>query len=123
MTKHVPNVDGIVPIFHVRDVAAAAAYYTDTLGFSQSFRLKTYVGLELGSCELHVAEAAEGRQVVGAGNAYAFCQDIDGYYAALKAAGAHIRSELQERAYGMRDFSVVDLDGNQLTFGSELDRV
>jgi hypothetical protein len=37
--------------------------------------------------------------------------------------GAKVLKPPQDYAYGMRDFDVVDLDGNQLTFGMGTDSV
>jgi uncharacterized glyoxalase superfamily protein PhnB len=38
-------------------------------------------------------------------------------YAELAARGAKVIKPPQNYDYGMRDFDVIDLDGNQLTFG------
>ena len=46
-----------------------------------------------------------------------FVSDVDGVYAELAARGAKVLKPPQNYDYGMRDFDVVDLDGNQLTFG------
>jgi uncharacterized glyoxalase superfamily protein PhnB len=40
-------------------------------------------------------------------------------HADLLSRGADVIKAPQDYAYGMRDFDVVDLDGNQLTFGME----
>jgi hypothetical protein len=40
-------------------------------------------------------------------------------YQELKSRGARILHEPKDCPYGMRDFDVLDLDGNQLTFGME----
>jgi uncharacterized glyoxalase superfamily protein PhnB len=42
---------------------------------------------------------------------------VDVYYARLRQAGAHVTVALAERAYGMRDFRIVDPNGNELSFG------
>jgi uncharacterized glyoxalase superfamily protein PhnB len=68
-----------------------------------------------------IFSASESRQIIGAGTAYVICDEIDAYFASIKAAGATARSEPQDRIYGMRDFAVLDPDGNQLTFGCDLD--
>ena len=45
--------------------------------------------------------------------------DVDALHAELAARGAHVVKPPQDYAYGMRDFDVTDLDGNQLIFGME----
>ena len=109
----------IVPIFYVSDVSAAVEHYVTVLGFAHSFRYGTYAGLTLGSCELHVTDPGEARQIVGTGTAYVLCDEVDAYFAKIKAAGARLKTEPGDRTYGMRDFAVFDLDGNQISFGCD----
>jgi uncharacterized glyoxalase superfamily protein PhnB len=112
----------LVPVFHVKDVSASVDYYTQILGFTLSFRYGTYVGLKLGAFELHVTDPGEPRHVVGAGTAYMLCDEVDSYFFTLKAAGAKLKNHPENRVYGMRDFAVFDLDGNQLSFGCDADQ-
>ena len=119
VTKSRMKTTALIPIFHVSDVDAAARYYTQVLGFSQSFRYGTYVGLRLGGYELHITDPGEPRQIPGAGTAYVICDEVDEYFHKLKKAGAKLKSKPADRMYGMRDFAVFDPDGNQLTFGRD----
>ncbi len=48
-----------------------------------------------------------------------FCDEIDAYFAELKRKGARLKTEPKNYPYGMRDFVVLDLDGNHLGFGCE----
>lgn len=114
------RIRSIVPIFHVSDVDAAVHHYTTVLGFAQSFRYGTYAGLTLGPCEVHVTDIGESRHIVGAGTAYVLCDEVDGYFAKIKAAGARLKTEPANRSYGMRDFAVFDVDGNQISFGCDV---
>lgn len=112
----------LIPVFHVTDVDAAVRYYTAMLGFTQSFRYGTYVGLTLGACELHISDKGEPRHIVGAGTAYVFCDEVDAYFAQIKAAGARLRGKPQNEPYGHRNFAALDLDDNLLWFGCEVKR-
>lgn len=114
------NVHALIPIFYVANVDNACEFYTGTLGFTQAFRYGTYAGLRLEEHEIHITDPGEGRQIIGAGSAYVICEDVDGYFRRITAAGDSARSEPCERAYGMRNLSVLDPDGNQLTFGCSL---
>lgn len=109
----------IVPVFYVGDVDAAVSHYTDVLGFTLAFRYGTYAGVRLGSAELHLTDPGEPRQIAGAGTAYLLCDEVDAYFAKLKAAGARLKDAPEDRRYGMRDFAVFDPDGNQLIFGCD----
>jgi uncharacterized glyoxalase superfamily protein PhnB len=44
-------------------------------------------------------------------------KDVDSLHAELAARGAKVLKPPQDYDYGMRDFDVLDPDGNQLTFG------
>jgi catechol 2,3-dioxygenase-like lactoylglutathione lyase family enzyme len=108
-----------IPVFHVSDVDASVRFYTGVLGFSQSFRYGTYVGLKLGCCEIHICPPDDGDSRIGGGNAYIICDEVDEYFRKIKAAGAKPASEPGDRMYGMRDFVVHDPDRNQLSFGCD----
>jgi len=65
---------------------------------------------------LHLLAASETRRLPGNGGICVFVKDVDGIYAELAARGAKIVKAPQNYDYGMRDFDLVDLDGNHLTF-------
>ena len=109
----------IIPIFHVKDVEASLSFYTDVLGFVQSFRYGTYAGLKIGECEIHICPPDDDGSSTGGGEAYIICDEVDDYFARIVSAGAKPKSEPADRMYGMRDFSVVDPDGNELSFGCD----
>jgi hypothetical protein len=48
-----------------------------------------------------------------------FVKNVDGVYAELAARGVKAIKPPQNYDYGMHDFDVIDLDGNQLAFGME----
>jgi catechol 2,3-dioxygenase-like lactoylglutathione lyase family enzyme len=108
-----------IPVFHVKDVDVSVRFYTEVLGFAQSFRYGTYVGLKMGQCEIHICPPGDDGPRIGGGNAYIICDEVDGYFAKIRAAGAVPKSEPADRVYGMRDFVVFDPDGNQLSFGCD----
>lgn len=111
----------IIPVFHVTDVPVAVRFYTQVLGFAESFSFGTYVGLKLGDHEIHLTTPGDYQRAVGGGNAYIIVDDVDAYYAAACARGAQARSAPTDRAYCMRDFVLNDPDGNQLSFGKTLE--
>jgi hypothetical protein len=48
-----------------------------------------------------------------------FVNDVDSVHDELAGRGAKVIKAPQNYDYGMRDFDVIDLDGNHLTFGME----
>ena len=96
--------------------------YTNVLGFVQSFRYGTYVGLKIGTCEIHICPTGDDGPRIGGGDAYIICEEVDDYFAKIMADGAKPKSEPTDRVYGMRDFAILDPDDNQLSFGCDNER-
>jgi uncharacterized glyoxalase superfamily protein PhnB len=65
---------------------------------------------------LHLLSASQTSRLSGNGGVCVFVRDVDAVYA-LAARRARIVKPPQNYDYGMRDFDLIDLDGNQLTFG------
>ena len=68
---------------------------------------------------LHLLAAHQTKRLPGNGGICVFVKDVDLVHADLASRGANVIKEPQNYDYGMRDFDVVDLDGNHLTFGME----
>ena len=115
----------IVPVFQVSNLEASLKYYQEVLGFSEDFRFGNYAGVKLGTIDIHLTEQSqesrpEYRKAVGSGIAYVFCSEIDSYYVTLKKKGATLKYEPTDFPYGMREFMLVDLCGNHIAFGAEI---
>jgi uncharacterized glyoxalase superfamily protein PhnB len=113
---------GSATVFTVRDIASSLAYYRDALGFDVAFEYGEptyYVGLCRDDVALHLRAARDPAWVAGNSALCVFVDDVDALHAELAARGARVVKPPQDYAYGMRDFDVTDLDGNQLIFGME----
>lgn len=55
----------------------------------------------------------------GQSAASVFTADVDAFYAEITGRGATALSPPDDRPYGMRDFDILDPDGNSLCFGTE----
>lgn len=111
---------GAATVFVVRDVARSVAHYRDALGFTVTFQYGDptfYVCLCRDEVELHLLAAHRTSRLSGNGGICVFVRNVDAVHAELAARGANIVKPPQNYDYGMRDFDVVDPDGNQLTFG------
>ncbi len=105
-----------VPELPVADVERAQQHYRDALGFEIGW---LYPGKEIGS-------------VLRGGNVtiffrkrkppfepavlWVFAEDIDATHRELKALGANIVDPLATKPWGLRQFTVQDLDGNLFYF-------
>jgi catechol 2,3-dioxygenase-like lactoylglutathione lyase family enzyme len=121
MTAENPMMVGSATVFVVADIAKSAGHYRDVLGFEVAFEYGTpisYVGLCRDEVALHLLAANRTSRLPGNGGICIFVRDVDVVHAELAARGARILKPPQDYDYGMRDFDVLDLDGNQLTFGT-----
>ncbi|QQS11362.1 MAG: VOC family protein [Rhodospirillales bacterium] len=115
-----PMLTGAAAVFVVRDIAAARDHYRDALGFDITFEWGAplrYVCLCRDEVQLHLLSAAGTRQSPGQGGLCVFVRDVDAVHAGLAARGARVVKPPATYDYGMRDFDVLDPDGNRITFG------
>ena len=120
MTEERPRMAGSATVFVVSDIAASLAYYRDVLGFEVTFEHgepASYACLCRDEVALHLLAAAATKRLPGQGGLCIFVTDVDRIYAEATGRGAKPINRPEDRDYGMRDFDVVDADGNQLTFG------
>lgn len=113
---------GLAPVFIVRDITASVAWYRDVLGFEVAFLYGEppfYAGVCRGEATIHVQAAHRTTRQPGHAAANIFTRDVDAYYAEIIARGATAISPPDDRPYGMRDFDILDPDGNSLCFGTE----
>lgn len=121
MTIEDPMMVGAATVFVVADIAKSTEHYRDVLGFTVTFEWGTpvsYVCLCRDEVALHLNSANRTRRLPGNGAVCVFVRDVDAVHTELAARGARIAKPPQNWDYGMRDFDVTDLDGNQLTFGT-----
>jgi len=111
---------GSAAVFLVKAVAASLAHYRDILGFGVEFlwgEPPTYACLCRDAVALHlVAESISGR-AAGQGQLCVFVSDVDAVHAELAAKNACIVKPPQTYEYGMREFDLVDIDGNRIVMG------
>jgi uncharacterized glyoxalase superfamily protein PhnB len=111
---------GTAAVLTVRDIGASIAYYRDALGFAVTFEYGQptfYACLCRDEAALHLIAANQTKREPGQGTLCIFVEDVDALYADLVARKAKVVKPPQDYDYGMRDFDVVDLDGNQIFFG------
>jgi catechol 2,3-dioxygenase-like lactoylglutathione lyase family enzyme len=111
---------GAATVFVVSDMARSVEHYRDVLGFTVTFQYGNpafYTCLCRDEVALHLLAAHKTKRLPGNGGICVFVRDVDTVHAELVARGANVIKPPQNYDYGMRDFDVVDLDGNQLVFG------
>jgi uncharacterized glyoxalase superfamily protein PhnB len=104
----------VVPNLAVRDVPAAQRHYRDVLGADVNWIWDdTFGSVCLQDVEVFLYKADEARPAVCS----IFVEDVDAIHSELRGRGAEIVEELGLRPWGVRAFSVADLDGNVFRIG------
>jgi len=114
-----------VPVLSVTDLPAALDEYQRVLGFSKNWVWGDPPELASVCRDRVELELAQRGKVGPAGPSHVYLQllGIDRIWDELRAAGAKVRTEIDDRVYGMRDFAIVDASGNVLDLGEPLESV
>lgn len=97
------------------DVGAAVAYYQDVLGFHINYQQHDLGVMDRD--DITVLLIARTERQTGIGSAYIYVRDADTLYAELRAKGANLQGAPVSHPWGLRDFAVLDLEGNRIVFG------
>ena len=113
--QSVTSIGQLVPELPVADVERAQQHYRDALGFEIGW---LYPGNEIGAVSRrNVAIFFRKRTPpFEAAVHWVFADDIDATYEELKSSGANIIEPLEQKPWGLRQFTVEDLDGNRFYF-------
>lgn len=105
----------LVPELPVVDVERAQQHYRDVLGFEIGW---LYPGNGIGAVSRNNAAIFLRRREPPFEPAihWVFAQDIDASYQEMISLGANISDPLERKPWGLRQFTVADLDGNLFYF-------
>ena len=115
------------PTLAVRNMKETIAFYRDVLGFKTGMMFPDaknpeYADLSKDDMVLMIIPAANcgigAGEKLGTGvNFYLNIDgDIDEYHRKVKSKGARIITDIKDEPYGIRDFTIEDVNGYQLTF-------
>ena len=101
----------------VIDVPAAVAFYRDKLGFDLAFTWgdpPTIAGVTLGEAQIFLERSTPNPEGC---NLFFLVGDADELFEFQRTQGVEVIGTPGDREYGIRDYSVRDLHGYQLSFG------
>jgi len=99
----------------VSDLKKAIAFYGETLGLDKKYEYSSYAGFQCGGVEIGLSPGRrESRPVEDAPSVEFVVEDVDAAYEALKRKGVSFVKEPHDEAWGGRQASFLDLDGNLL---------
>ncbi len=103
-----------LPALPFDDVPAAVAYFRDVLGFRINYQQADLGVMDRDAITvLLIARTAEYK---GIGSFEVYVSDADRLYEELTTKGAKILGPPVSRPWGLRDFTVIDPEGNRITF-------
>lgn len=112
-------------VLAVADLARAAAFYRDVLGFEvkemgdPGWRMFVQDG-----CRIMAGQCPDALPAAQLGDhsyfAYLVVDDVDAYHQRVVSAGAEIIKALTTQAWGMREFGLRTVDGHRIMVGQEL---
>ncbi len=114
--------DQLHPGLAVSDIPTAVEFYVKKLGFEEGFTWgepPNFAGVNLGKVQLFLGKGVPTPSPYPA-IAYFRVGDADQLYEFHCANGVEITQPIGDRPYGLRDYTVLDLDGYSLTFGHHL---
>jgi aminoglycoside 3-N-acetyltransferase len=105
----------IMPELPLTDVPAGVAYYRDVLGFTVNYAQHDIGVMDRDKTRLLLV--ARSSRHTGIGSCYVYVEDADALHAELVAKGANVQGEPLSQPWGLREFRVLDPEGNQISFG------
>lgn len=104
----------MLPGLPLSDVAAGIEYYQRVLGFHVNYAQHDLGVMDRDDVTILLIQ----RKAEHAGVAFceAYVRDADALHAELTGRGADVQGEPVSHPWGLRDFQVLDLEGNRLTF-------
>ncbi len=115
----------VMPRIPVTDLDRSVRYYEEVLGFRAAWRTGdgALAAVASGDIEMFLLIAWQGDGAPPIQSAYVYVEDPDRLCAEYERAGAAIVDAVGSRPNGMRDFTVVDLDGHHFTLGRGEERL
>ena len=104
-----------VPELPVEDVERAQQYYRDVLGFEIGWLYpdKSIGAVSRGDVAIFFRRT---KPPFAPAVHWVFAEDLDASYDELNSSGARIVEPLEQKPWGLRQFTVEDLDGNRFYF-------
>ena len=104
----------VMPELPLDDVAEGVAHYRDVLGFGINYQQHNLGVMDRDG--VRVLLIARTERHTGIGSCSFYVMNADALHAELTAKGANVQGEPVSRPWGLREFTVLDLEGNRLSF-------
>jgi uncharacterized glyoxalase superfamily protein PhnB len=109
-----PMLKRALPELPLDHVAEGIAYYRDVLGFHINYAQDDLGVMDRDKITVLLIARTERHKGIGSFGVY--IADADALHAELVAAGANVLGPPVSRPWGLRQFQIVDPEGNRITF-------
>jgi catechol 2,3-dioxygenase-like lactoylglutathione lyase family enzyme len=111
-------------VLAVHNVRRSADFYVHMLGFRIVAEPPGWIFVAKDSCIIMLGECPNDIHPRELGShsyfAYLRVSDADNYYKELKAKGADLLSEIEDKSWKMREFGLRTIDGHRIMIGHSL---
>lgn len=116
-------IKAIIPKLPMRAITLTKDYYLNLLGFEMHGEYEDYLIVGRDTTEIHFFQFQGLDPKENYGQVYIRTSEIDTLYKSFLARGVaiHPNGKLATKAWGQREFSLLDPDNNLLTFGQDMD--
>lgn len=110
-----------VPVLASLDIERTVLFYRERLGFSKiGWQDQHYAVIGRDNIELHFWKCGDKIHPENT-SCYIHVQDVDRLFLEMKDAGVvHPNGPLKDQPWGLREFAILDHDGNMIKFGQKL---
>jgi uncharacterized glyoxalase superfamily protein PhnB len=109
-----------VPILPVLSMDDSLAFYRDTLGFDVAWVWNDngYAAVKCGGVEFHL-DVQESFTTYRA-HSYLFVEDVEEIYAVYKSKGVDIVQEIEQKPWGVKEFTIRELNGHRFRIAQQV---
>jgi uncharacterized glyoxalase superfamily protein PhnB len=111
-------------VLAIKDLSKSSDYYKNKLGFKAVWETEDWHFLRHGEFKIMLGECPNEKDAFETGDhsyvAYVEVTDVDELFHNYKMKGVEMPSEIEDKPWGQREFSVRTIDGHRMTFGEAI---
>lgn len=115
---------GSATVFVVSNLEKSVEFYQEKLGFELSYSYgepAIFSIIDRDDCCIHLVSVTAREKGLGKGSVYIFASEVDLLFAEYKTKEIETVTSPVTYDHGMREITIEDLDGNQLTIGASVE--
>ncbi len=110
------------PVLAALNVAETVAFYEQKLGFTTAYNDGDYLIFKRPDVMLHLSKYDQFTPETNPFTCYIYVENIEPLYAEYQAAGVvHPNGALETKPWKIKEFAILDLNGNCIKFGELVD--